>query len=193
MRSYIPRISLMLAKRLSWPWNATVTVPVEPFLCLARIRSASPARGILSHMRLRGATGLRRLRQPRSSRFRASRKVAVLSVRRPGGAGGRDQVRGLRGLAPRAADGLAVGRDHQPAAGLHRPGVQPGTGDPVEHIRADRAKARRTVDSSAGPISRRYDTAGHSLTSRLCRLPGRVSGRPRQIREQMPSERRKPA
>ena len=50
---------------------------------------------------------------------------------------GRDQVRGLPALALRAADGLAVDRDHQPPAGLHRPGVQPGTDDPVERIGAD--------------------------------------------------------
>jgi len=49
----------------------------------------------------------------------------------------RDQVRGLPGLVLRAADGLAVDRDHQPAAGLHRPGVQPGTENPVEHVGAD--------------------------------------------------------
>ena len=47
----------------------------------------------------------------------------------------RDQVRGLPGLVLRAADGLAVDGDHQPAAGLHGPGVQPGTENPVEHIR----------------------------------------------------------
>jgi len=35
---------------------------------------------------------------------------------------GRDQVRGLPGLVFRAADGLAVDRDHQTAAGLHCPG-----------------------------------------------------------------------
>ena len=52
----------------------------------------------------------------------------------------RDQVRGLPFLVLRAADGLAVDGDHQPAAGLHRPGVQPGAGNPVEHIRADQGK-----------------------------------------------------
>jgi len=35
---------------------------------------------------------------------------------------GRDQVRGLPVLALRAADGLAVDGDHQPAAGLRDPG-----------------------------------------------------------------------
>ena len=52
----------------------------------------------------------------------------------------RDQVRGLPVLVLRAADGLAVDGDHQPAAGLHRPGVQPGAGNPVEHVRADPGK-----------------------------------------------------
>jgi hypothetical protein len=52
----------------------------------------------------------------------------------------RDQVRGLPGHILRAADGLAVDGDHQPAAGLYRPGVQPGAEYPVEHIRADQGK-----------------------------------------------------
>ena len=52
----------------------------------------------------------------------------------------RDQVRGLPGLALRAADGLAVDGDHQPPAGLHRPGVQPGAENPVEHIGADQGE-----------------------------------------------------
>jgi hypothetical protein len=52
----------------------------------------------------------------------------------------RDQVRGLPCLVPRAADGLAVDGDHQPAPGLHRPGVQPGTEDAVEHIGADQGE-----------------------------------------------------
>jgi len=50
---------------------------------------------------------------------------------------GRDQVRGLAVLALRAADGLAVDRDHQPAAGSHGPRPQPGTENPVQRIRAD--------------------------------------------------------
>jgi hypothetical protein len=52
----------------------------------------------------------------------------------------RDQVRRLPCLVLRAADGLAVDGDHEPAAGLHRPGVQPGTEDPVEHVRADQGE-----------------------------------------------------
>ena len=64
---------------------------------------------------------------------------------------GRDQVRGLPVLVLRAADGLAVDRDHQPAAGPHGPGLQPGTEDPVEPSALTRANARRNVDSSAGP------------------------------------------
>ena len=52
----------------------------------------------------------------------------------------RDQVRGLPGLVLRAADRLAVDCDHQPAAGLHGPGVQPGTENPVEHIGADQGE-----------------------------------------------------
>ena len=66
---------------------------------------------------------------------------------------GRDQVRGLPGLVLRAADGLPVDGDDSPAAGLHRPGVQPGTGDPVENIWADQGEGpperrffRRTAD-----------------------------------------------
>ena len=53
---------------------------------------------------------------------------------------GRDQVRGLPGLALRAADGLAVDGDHQPAAGLHGPGVQPGAENPVQHVGADQGE-----------------------------------------------------
>jgi hypothetical protein len=53
---------------------------------------------------------------------------------------GRDQVRGLSGLVPRAADGLAVDRDDQPAAGLHGPGPEPGTEDPVENVGADQGE-----------------------------------------------------
>jgi hypothetical protein len=34
----------------------------------------------------------------------------------------RDQVRGLPGPDLRAANGLAIDRDHQPSAGLHGPG-----------------------------------------------------------------------
>jgi hypothetical protein len=52
----------------------------------------------------------------------------------------RDQVRGLPFLVLRAADGLAVDRDHQPAAGLCGPGVQPGAENPVEHVRADQGE-----------------------------------------------------
>jgi hypothetical protein len=44
----------------------------------------------------------------------------------------RDQVRGLPALVLGAADGLAVDGDHQPAADLHGPGVQPGTEGLVE-------------------------------------------------------------
>ena len=61
-----------------------------------------------------------------------------------------DQVRGLPRLVLRAADGLAVDRDHQPAAGLHRPGVQPGTENPVEHIGADQCEG-----TSEGGLLRR--------------------------------------
>ena len=52
----------------------------------------------------------------------------------------RDQVRGLPVLALRAADGLAVDRDHQPPAGPHGPGPQPGAEDPVEHVGADQGE-----------------------------------------------------
>ena len=40
----------------------------------------------------------------------------------------------------RAADGLAVDSDDQPAAGLHGPGPEPGTEDPVEHVGADQGE-----------------------------------------------------
>ena len=53
---------------------------------------------------------------------------------------GSDQVRGLPGHAPRAADGLAVDGDDQPAAGLHGPGPEPGTEDPVENVGADQGE-----------------------------------------------------
>src|SRR5690242_7253836 len=49
----------------------------------------------------------------------------------------RDQVRGLPVPVRGAADGLAVDRDHQPAADLHGPGPQPGAEDLVQHVRAD--------------------------------------------------------
>jgi hypothetical protein len=52
----------------------------------------------------------------------------------------RDQVRGLPVLAPRAADGLAVDGDHQPASGARGPGVQPGTESLVEDIGADQGE-----------------------------------------------------
>jgi len=52
----------------------------------------------------------------------------------------RDQVRGLPGLVLRAADRLAVDRDHQRAAGLHGPDVQPGAENPVEHVRTDQGE-----------------------------------------------------
>ena len=64
----------------------------------------------------------------------------------------RDQMRGLPGLVLRAADGLAVDSDDQPAAGLHGPGPQPGTQDPVENVGADqgeRAAERRLLRRSA--------------------------------------------
>jgi hypothetical protein len=64
---------------------------------------------------------------------------------------GRDQVRGLPGLALRAADDLPVDRDHQPPAGPHGPGVQPGTEDLVQSVGADRRERPRNVDSSAAP------------------------------------------
>jgi hypothetical protein len=41
-------------------------------------------------------------------------------------------------FAPR--DGLAVDRDHQPTVGLHCPGPQPGTEDPVGYIGADQGE-----------------------------------------------------
>jgi len=50
------------------------------------------------------------------------------------------QMRSLPGLAPRAADGLAVDGDHQPASGPHGPGMQPGAEDPVEHVGADQGE-----------------------------------------------------
>jgi hypothetical protein len=50
---------------------------------------------------------------------------------------GRDQVRGLPGCVLGTADGFSVDGDHQAAAGLHRPGVQPGAENLVEHVRAD--------------------------------------------------------
>ena len=59
-----------------------------------------------------------------------------------------DQVRGLPVPALRAADGLAVDRDHQPAACPPRPRPQPRAEDPVEHVRADqgeRAPERRLL------------------------------------------------
>jgi len=65
----------------------------------------------------------------------------------------RDQVRGLPVLVLRAADGLAVDGDHQPAAGLHCPRPQPGTENPVEHIRADQGEGtpeRRLFRRAAG-------------------------------------------
>jgi hypothetical protein len=51
-----------------------------------------------------------------------------------------DQVRGLPVLVLRAADGLAVDGDHEPASGLHGPGVQPAAENPVEHIGADQGE-----------------------------------------------------
>jgi len=66
---------------------------------------------------------------------------------------GRDQVRGLPVLVLRAADGLPVDGDHQPAAGPHRPRPQPGTESPIEHIRADqgeRPPERRFFRRAAG-------------------------------------------
>ena len=65
---------------------------------------------------------------------------------------GRDQVRGLPGLAPRAADGLAVDRDDQPAAGSHGPGVQPGTKNLVEQVssyQGERAPVRGLLRRAA--------------------------------------------
>ena len=52
----------------------------------------------------------------------------------------RDQVRSLSFLVLRAADGLAVDRDHQPAADPHGPSVQPGTENPVEHVGTDQGE-----------------------------------------------------
>jgi len=50
---------------------------------------------------------------------------------------GRDQVRGLTALLLRAADGLAVDRDHRAAVGPGGPGPQPRPEDRVEGIGAD--------------------------------------------------------
>jgi len=50
---------------------------------------------------------------------------------------GRDQVRGPPVLVLRAAGGLAVDRDDQAAAGLHAPGPEPSTENPVEDVGAD--------------------------------------------------------
>jgi len=68
---------------------------------------------------------------------------------------GRDQVRGFLFPVPGAADGLAVDRDYQPAAGLRRPGVKPGANDLAGHARADqgerapeRGLLRRPADRS---------------------------------------------
>ncbi len=77
---------------------------------------------------------------------------------------GRDQVRGLPGLVFRAADGLAVDRDDQPAAGLHGPGPEPGTEDPVENVAADQRERGRNVDSSACLCAR----AQHRQGLRAC-------------------------
>jgi hypothetical protein len=53
---------------------------------------------------------------------------------------GRDQVGGLPFLAFRAADGLAVDGDDQPALGLHDPRPEPGANDPVEDVGADQCE-----------------------------------------------------
>jgi hypothetical protein len=53
---------------------------------------------------------------------------------------GRDQVRGLPGLVLRAADGLAVDGDDQPAADPYGPRPQPGAENPVQHVHADQGE-----------------------------------------------------
>ena len=78
---------------------------------------------------------------------------------------GRDQVRGLPFLVPRAADGLAVDGDHEPAAGLHRPGVQPGTENPVEHIGADQCEG--TPEGGLLRRAARRAQYGQHLRSRI--------------------------
>ena len=64
---------------------------------------------------------------------------------------GRDQVRGLPGLVPRAADGLAVDSDDQPplACTALVQSQAPRTRSRTSAL--TRANARRKVDSSAGP------------------------------------------
>jgi hypothetical protein len=66
---------------------------------------------------------------------------------------GRDQVRSLSFLVLRAADGLPVDGDHQPAGGPHGPGPQPGAENLVEQVGADQGERAPEVDSSAGPRS----------------------------------------
>ena len=62
----------------------------------------------------------------------------------------RDQVRGLPVPALRAADGLAVDRDHEPTSRPDRPGPQPRAQDPVEDIGAEQGER-----APAGGLARR--------------------------------------
>jgi hypothetical protein len=52
----------------------------------------------------------------------------------------RDQVRGLPVFVLRPADGLAVDRDYQPPADLHRSGPQPGAEDLIQPVLADQGE-----------------------------------------------------
>jgi hypothetical protein len=60
-------------------------------------------------------------------------------------------VRGFLFPVPGAADGLAVDRDYQPAAGLRRPDVKPGAHDLAGHVRADQGE-RAPAAQLAGTV-----------------------------------------
>ena len=80
---------------------------------------------------------------------------------------GRDQVRGLPVPVFRAADGLAVNRDHQPSAGPRRPGVQPGAEDMVEPVGADQGERAPEGDSSARPRAAPSPVSTSALASAI--------------------------
>ena len=65
-------------------------------------------------------------------------------------------MRGFLFPVPGAADGLALDRDYQPAAGLRRPGVKPSANDLAGHVRADQGERFFTPSLVSGSLEMKF-------------------------------------
>ena len=120
----------------------------------------------------RAAPGRHRRPTARSRRTTATRRSPPRSRRqaaRPAGAGGRASC---AGPGPGQGDRAGTGCGQPGQAKMASAGGCPSAGDgECENLHRS-ARALPATSRHAGHTTCHYDTAGHSLTSRLCRVPG---------------------